>query len=235
MKKTLISFCLMIAVCFSFSACNKSSDGKTMNIPETEEETETASYSSGETSEELTEASALLQKSVEVNVDSDTNTAAEESKIIKELLETGDNDASISYQGKKTLELNADNPSKNVSIDVTTDAGIDFTGNLGIIEINSCKALMEFSGSADTIVLNNEDANCDISGNISNLIIYGRNTTVKFSGDSVVTSVLAANTTSVIINSTDSDMAVCLSNGVRVAVPAHSTLNVSDLTVAAHK
>lgn len=234
-KKITASVCLTLAACLCLASCGGKNGTLSMKIPETDAETQTAAYASGSTPEELTEAKALLQKAEEVSVSPEANVSADEGAPLESSLAGSFTDVEFSYGGEKTLEINSDHPEKNLTLNVESGAGLDFGGNLGIITIGKCEGYMLFSGSADTLVLKNPGASCEITGSVKNLIIYGKDTTVKYSGSAVPGSVLAANPSSVIINSTDTDMSVCLSNGVLIALPAHATLDVSTLTVAAHK
>lgn len=133
---------------------------------------------------------------------------------------------SLKYISEDDIKIkNNDKIEKTFSISTDKEAFLECPANTVIIE----KAIKGFKANspADTIIINGADITTSIKAECGSIYITGKNANVHIYSNAVE-KIFAYNASAMIINHTDSPVAVTLINGVKTEVPAGYTYSAAD-------
>ena len=211
---------LMTAAVLSFASCGKDKpkieDFPVPEIPEDYDESTTL-RTVGDIVKDMTEL-----KNIESSVFVRGVTTG--SALLSTLGAGKDEAVKLSGTDESLLVPSADY--KNVTLIVDSPANLTLNASFKAVAVYSAgEEGVQFAGSAETFAVFGQDVKVEFSGSANTVYIEGKNCTLTFSGkcDAIVN----MNTSTVIINATENDIAVLNASGSEIVVPAGETFSAN--------
>lgn len=224
--KTVIGTAVLCSALL-LSACGNNE----MKVPETEAETETAIIVDASDVEEASSAKKLLDISTELAASFEDAKTVTSTNEYEDAAKSDVSSIVMNYDGNKRINLDSDCSGKNVAVSISGENGGEFSGVATALRLVKCSGYFKVSGSVETLSVETADAQVDVEGAVANLIISGNGAVVQLTSD-FNGSILMLNSEAQLINSSEKDVTVCLSNGAMYNVAAGHTYNMVTGTVA---
>ena len=208
-KKIISAVLIAITVMSIFCACKNDKDETTTVQPIPSKISDEDSYTIGNEFENVNEQESVASATKSVA------TADEFNRLLNDPERTA-----VGYYGSQDIEI-SDTDYIEKTLSIKTMGTITVNSPVFSIVTEAAKSI-EINAKTDMLIVNAKDTAVNVHADTGSIVIKGTNITVNVYGGNAE-KILINNSTAVVVNNTDYEITVTLTNGTKITVPSYYT------------
>lgn len=210
MKKRIISAFLILLIALSiFCACKKEDAETTTDSVIPSKISDEDSYTIGNDFQHINEQEAAAASTKGVATTDEFN------KLVND-----PDRVSVGYYGAQDIDLNYDDYVEKV-LTIKTVGAVTVNSPVSSVIVEEANNI-DINAKADSLIVNAKDVSVNVNADTGSIFVKGTNVTVNvYSG--YAQKILLNNSTATVVNNTEQDITVTLTNGTKVTVSSYHT------------